>query len=431
VNKKRIIIKFSAIAVTLIIGLSASVSSTYLNQYSKDISELSESHLIENETYIIDNPRVPYIGQETDFYCGFASFTMLINYFVDNVTLKEVLYNSGVGYTTAHFRPQKFHICLSTGLCIGKGHFKTGTFLASLYGLEYEEWNAKRTESNWDEYWYELKDKIKQKIPVATCINPFIMNPDYYRDVINVPDDETPIAGHTIVIVGFDESLGLIYYNEPGPDAFGGNAEDWTYANISIESFKESFQRAGPNYNIWYFKNTSGLPLSKKDAFNKSYENNIKRLGGEYYEKVWRNIPYTSYGIDAVKAMKKDLKIGLRNRFATILSLKFFKIINFTIDGNFITSFQMKRIATEKQYISEYLLENNYLSSICKRDGELFAQDSNLWYNLSLLSQKFFIAACYGPIKSRILLKPIIKEIDTVLDQIISVEEAIIQGCGL
>jgi len=380
-----------------------------------------------SETHIIEDPRVPYVGQETDFFCGFASFTMLIKYFDVSATLNEVLHHSGVGHTSAHFRPRKLGIAIGTGLCIGKGHYKTGTFLASLYGLSYGEWNTKITKDNWNEYWSNLKDKIKQDIPMVTCINPIIMNPEFYRDALNISDDETPTAGHAIVIVGFNESAGLVYYNEPGPDAFGANEENWTYANVSIEIFKKSFQKAGPNYNIWYFESSPDPPLSKKEAFNKSYERNIKRLKGEYYENIWGNIPYTSYGVEAVKALKNDLKIGLRNRFVSILSMKIYKIINFTFEGDLINSFQMKRIATEKQYVSQYLLENKYLSSICTRDGKLFAQESKHWYNLSLLLNEFFIAANNGPIKARILLGPIIEKMKKELEEIIFIEKEIIE----
>ena len=50
------------------------------------------------ERHIIDN--VPYVSQETGFYCAYACYTMLLNSFEDiDTTLQEVVYYSGVGYS--------------------------------------------------------------------------------------------------------------------------------------------------------------------------------------------------------------------------------------------------------------------------------------------------------------------------------------------
>jgi len=394
--------------------------------------------LEEKEAHIIDNPRVPYVSQETEFYCGFASFTMILKYYGNNITLQELLYNSGIGYTMGYFRPKKLQITTGTTICMPQGVYFTGNFLASLYGLSFDFWKPTLNGNKWEEYWSRLKEKIKQNIPVATSIDPFTLAPSFYKEKYNIPDDGDPHSGHAIVIVGFNEPSQKVYYNEPFPTVYGESEENWTYANVSIEIFKNSLHNAsGPEfcpdlakYIQWSFEKTSE-PLSKEEIFDKSHERNIQRLNGKYSEIFYNIIPFTDYGIKAVKSLKRDLSPGLRHRFATLLSIENYHEKNYTIPvgeyrGDFVNSIMFRIHAIEKRNASQYLLANKHISPLCEKDGELLAQEANHWDNLSILINKLYKAADNGFLKLIIGSKPILDQMKKELEEIIIIEEKII-----
>lgn len=422
--KTRIIINL-LICLIIILIISANIIHA-LSTYN--INHTNNQH-DENETHIIDNPKVKYVTQETGFYCRFASLTMLINHFIDNVTLKEVLFNSGIGFSLMYFYPFKIHPTPGIFNCqLGE---TTGNYLAEIYGLSYELWKPKNSVDIWSQYWLKLKEKIKDDIPVLTDIDPFSL--PWYKENINAPNNTH--SSHSIVIVGFNESSGVIYFNDPGPTVGGESEEKCTYINMSIETFKEALKfNTFPttNYMIESFERESSL-LSKKEAFNRSFKRNIEMLKGNYPEKILNFIPLTDFGIKALKAMKRDLSIGFRHRFSTILLMKILKNMNFTIsdgqfEGNLISSQTFNIIAIEKQNISQYLLENQYLSPICKQMGNLLIQESNLWRDFYFLINKLFhnLNDCIFKINYESI--KMIKQIMSKLDEIISVEQAIIDG---
>ncbi len=427
----KMIRKLGVLFVILTISFSSILSNLYVS--AKDISERLDSFKADvEESHVVNG--VPYISQETNFYCRFASITMLIKYYVEDVTLKEILYNSGIGYSVLYFRPIKLKPLPGVGVC-QLGDY-TSKFLAPLYGLSHEIWRANPVKDGWNQYWPKLKEKIKQDLPVLTDVDALSL--PKYKEYFNPPNGT--VSGHSIVIVGFNESAGLIYYNDPGLVLLGEDEENCSYIPLPIDEFQVALKKNDLptfKYMIETFKKISN-PMSKEDAFNLAHERNHQRLEGKYSDLLLKIIPLTDYGIKAVKSMKKDLGIGLRHRFATLMLMKYYKIINYTIPadygswkGKLRSSVKYNYISIEKQNISQYLLENQHLSPIFAYEGELLAQEANHWDNMSILVQEFFIAANNGPIKSRILLKPIINEMSEELDRIIYIEEEIIYNGDL
>lgn len=412
-------IKPLAISIMLIISLIPilSASPVLSSQPGGFNDNPTESHIIED---------VPYVSQEMFCYCGFASTTMLIKYYVNDVTLKEILFHSGIGYSTAYFRLFKEQAFPGAIICQLSGN----GYLGEIYGLSPESWKAERTGDQWEQYWSKLKEKITQDIPISTSIDPFVL--PWYKE--HLPGDTQ--SGHGIVIVGFNESSGVVYYNDPGPTALGEDEKNCTYVTIPIETLREAVENTmGTKYLITSFEKTSS-PISKEEAFLQTHERNIERIKGYYSEKIYKKIPFTDYGIEAIKAMRKDLRIGIRHRFATMVMMKIFKIANFTIHrpkpyptGQLCTSFMfLKAISIEKQNISQYLLENQDLSPICAYETVLLAEEAKHWGNLSVLDDELFQAAHNRFFKTIIESKPIIEKMKKELDQIISIEEAIIAG---
>jgi len=402
--------------------LNLSVSAEVINKsLSSIIDDAKESHIVKN---------VPYVSQVTNFYCRFASITMLIKYHVDDVDLKEILYNSGIGYSVLYFHPIKLQPRPGVFVC-QLGDY-TGKSLAPLYGLSHDIWRAKPTTDKWSQYWPKLKEKIKQDLPVLTDLDALSLTK--YKEYFNPPNGKT--STHSVVIVGFNETAGLVYYSDPGLALLGEEEKNCLYVPLSIDEFKEALKNNDlPNsgYMIETFENISN-PMSKEVAFNLSHKRNIDRLSGKYSDLLLKIIPLTNYGIRAVKAMKKDLRIGLTHRFATLLLMKFYKLINYTIPvdykslkGKLRSSVKYEYISIEKLNISQYLIENQHLSPLCVKEAALLAGEAKHWINMSILDNELFKASYNGPIKTWIISKPIIEKMKKELEEIIFIEKEIIE----
>jgi len=416
--------KTSVIFAISIVWLSSMLSGLTVSAENAGTSFSS----VVNENHIIED--VPYVSQEDQPYCQFASLAMLVRYYVKNVTLKDILFNTGVGYSSAYFRPLKLQIF--PGTAVAQLSLKdTGLFLGDLYGLSYESWRAKVTGDRWEQYWSELKEKITQDIPVITEVDPLAL--PWYKEHFNLPKGAH--SGHSIVIVGFNETAGSIYYNDPGPTVFGEDEQNCTYVPLSIDTFQDALKNhtippgiSAPTYKIETFEKTSN-PMSKEEIFEKAHNKNIQRMKGRYFEIAYRVVPFTDYGVNGIKAMKRDLGIGIRHQFATMLLMKIFKNVKFNdSQDNLETSFQLYFLAVEKQNISQYLLEKQDLSPLCAYEGALLAEEAKHWKNLSTLNNELFQAAYNRFFKTIIESRPIIEQMKKELDEIIAIEQAIISG---
>jgi len=422
-----IIRKISAIVVISIIWLSTLLSSFTVSAenakipFAFEVAKRYENHIIKD---------VPYVSQEAHPYCQFACLAMLVRYYVKYVTLKDILFNTGVGYSSAYFRPLKLQIF--PGTAVAQLSLKdTGLFLGDLYGLSYKSWRPKSTENQWNQYWSKLKEKITHNIPVLTGVDPLAL--PWYKEHYILPNGTH--SGHSIVIVGFNETAGVIYYSDPGPTVFGENEKNCTYVPLSVDTFQDALKNytippgvPAPTYKIETFEKTSN-PMSKEEIFEKAHKKNIQRMKGNYFEIAYLALPLTDYGIKGVNAMKRDLGIGIRHRFATMLLMKFFKNVKFNNSKGILkTSFYLYFLAVEKQNISKYLLENQDFSPLCVWEGNLLAKEARHWKNFTMLNNKLFQAAHNRFFKTIIESTPIIEKMKKELDEIISIEEKIIAG---
>jgi len=374
---------------------------------------------------IIEN--VTSMSQQTGYYCRFASVAIVVNYFVENVSLGEVLFHSGIGYTHLYFRPFKLQPLPGIFVC-QLGSF-SGNLLGELYGLKHDIWKPKNKNTQWDEYWSVLKEKICKKIPVITDVDPFTM--PWYKTNAGLTGDRH--SGHSIVIVGHNESAGVVYYNDPGAMLLDGTLENSTYIPLKIDIFKDALENNSfPNtkFMIETFEKISE-PLDTQERYNAARQANIDRLCGDFSGSILNFIPFTDYGIKAVKSMKKDLRIGLSHRFSTILMMRLFDIFNMgmKIDNEEVLRFSYlgyKIISVEKQNISQYLMNNTNLSNTCELESNLLLNESKHWENMVDLDNKLFLLVKNGLLKNMVDIKKTINEMKIELDHIFRIEEEII-----
>jgi len=440
--------KIHAIFTILLLTIFPAVSSlSVLSTNSNIFYNNSDSHLIKG---------VPHVSQETAFYCLLASPTMVFKYYGVNTTLREVVYNSGAGYSLVYPFPESnkvptpgSHLTFSYG---------DRSFLASLYGLSYENFRSNNTLTDdecWQEYWEKVKQNISEDIPVIANVesNNFV----YYA--FNKNESVIPnwllniipsTGGHVIVLVGFNESNETVCYLDPASTLYEKTSEGH-YNWMNINYFKTAVSKYPLPYSYGIFTNTSNDPLPREEMFEKAHKRNMEKLKGnisvydlsdfeKFFENIWNK---TKIGINASKELKKDYEKGVKNPFKTILNYKFCKyagirrliidflaqllfsylnipqaLFEFIQQNNFLNV-----IVTDKLYTSEYLNENIDIGISIESEAILFEQEAENWsklltYNSEIKKRGFFISF------PRALL--IINKMERIMENIIAIEENII-----
>jgi hypothetical protein len=425
-------------------------------------NNLPVSHLIQN---------VPYVSQETDFFCTYACPTMIFNYYGFNTSLKEILFYSGVGYSTVYSHKYlKRFLIGCTGTCNWNAD---RSFLAEQFGLKYKEDRINilfdNKEEKWNLYWYKIKENISNNRPIITYVSPTFLSSLRYlmKDNLNIPDfifENIPdlfwgifpsIPTHMITIIGYNETNQTICYNDPSAELFG-NASYGTYAWMDLSLFRKSMnylsKRASLHaYKLGSFKETSNEAYDKSEAFLRAYERNIEKMKGNsnaYDEHILKNWSVSYLGIEAFKELNRNLDNGIFQRFSTIWIYKFISTF-FLFPAIYLVYYfcellipsviniddfqeQMNyciQLSIEKNYMVDYLNEvkntfnNSFIKDLCNQNSDLLYQEKifceKLGYNFSLfLSKGLFISFPRAFI--------VADKMQMHLDDIISIEEQLI-----
>lgn len=445
---------FAMIVTPILSGLS--VSYAHPSQSSVNTSDLPESHLIKG---------VPYVSQETAYTCHYATITMILQYYGINTTEQEVRHNSGAGFSLAYLSKPRFVISgVDTSQWVADREF-----IASIYGLDYKDWKAPNSLSDeecWQEYWLRIKQNISKDIPVWTWVNPLFLTsirksigetfhvpewmwdvmPDFLWDLIT-EIDKSP---HVIVIVGYNENNQTVCFNDPGTE-FLGHPEYGNYMWMNISGYKNAVNSISREVDVSYwvgvFRNISTTPLNITAVFKLALERNVERMKGNNsaYDTQWSMF---EVGINALKALKKNFEPGIKNRLATIYKYKLnFPLLKFLYKSRVFLSIilpnlinlsrietavsQYSRIAYEKRDVSRYLwniqflLDDTYLSHVCRVNSLLLSLETDNWDKLASDYTIFMKKGAFLSLPRAMMLMN--KMADT-LDNIIAIEEAIIAG---
>jgi len=408
--------KILIISLILLISFSSVLSNSYvLSAYGNSSYQNANAPKIP-EDYIIKN--VPYVSQETMFYCSYAVATMVFKYYGVNTSLYEVLYNSGIGHSL---------IYINNGFIGSYLLSQTNSdrnFLATVYGLSHQSWypnaDGMTKEDKWEVYWNGVKENISDDIPVITSVDPYTI--PYLREKLNPSNNQTHYA-HGFVIVGFNETNETVCYNDPAAGIWNDDVNG-TYVYTSKEIFRNAVENTtGPKYFIESFTDQpSSPPLPKDKIFEMAHERNIKKMRGdlEFYSDF--KLPlFPKLGVNAAEAFKRDLRIGSIHRISNVI------LYGLTATDQLINIYLP--ISIEKYNVSQYLLENENLTLICKHDYALLKKESNCWKNMTIfvleLSQ---IGKDNSFIKKLIKSIPITEKIRKELNKIISIEKTIIKS---
>jgi len=423
---------------------------------NNDLSNLDTtgSHIIKG---------VPYIGQKTNFHCCFASLLMKLQYYGINITLPELLFHSGSGYSLYYLNYSNFAYKRLPYYCYQLSHDKdTCKFLADLYGLYYKPWKANPNlpeDERWNEDWSRIKENISNDIPVIVRVDEIILaNDNLGLDFLYPLIKSFPYASlHNILLVGFNESNQTVCYNDP----FYGISDKpqlGTYRWVELEKFKKSIIKSSKRKGdisslVRIFVDTPESPLPREVAFNISHKRNIERLKGNlsaYSEKYFNDTESHLFGINALKRLRKDFGEGVDYRINTVnryklnnrlgIAYKLMDLLYFRFPHLFpyhpdLLILELndcfENIGIEKKYFSEFLsdvqelLIDENLIEICKYESALLEQEADNWTKLAEYYSEFRVK---GVFMSVLLGIQIIKDMANVTDNIIAIEQAIING---
>jgi len=401
-----LILSVPALSANLPTSTNQSIPKTNIDNF-----EFCESHIIEG---------VPYVSQETGFYCGYASITMVLKYIGVNITLSEVIHHMGVGYSFLYGHVGLKRVPIP-GHLISQTPFDR-EFLAGLFNATSSCWfpldqKGCSIELDWEDYWLRIKQNITNNVPVITSVDPYSIS--YYREIVKINDNETH-GGHTIILVGFNNTH--VFYNDPATALLSSPADGF-YANISIETLKKAVvSTLATKFFINVFKNTSSTSYPKKEVFEKAHSRNIKRLKSiiSGYFPGMSDLKDWNLGINAVRLFRYDFGIGLTRRFTTIFN--YGRLNKSSLNINFY------RISTERYNVSQYLLENQHLSEVCQPIGLLLQNESKCWNNVRLYIQEICeISKEKNILKTLFQTLAITYKIRRELTKIITIENSIIR----
>jgi len=414
--------KISVILLLILLLISILIVPYFLGNANRSITKPITHESIDYDTYLIEG--VPYVSQETNFYCSYASITMIFNYYKRNTSLDEILYSLGNGYSLLYQRSYSltFQHLFSGGYLLCQ-NISEQEFLASLFALSYEIWYPDLTSTSdseyWQEYWPKIKNHISNDVPVITSVDPYSI--PYLREKLNSDDFH---GGHALVLVGFNESNNTVCYNDPAAGLWN-DEENGTYVNLSQDIFRGAVQNTtGSKYVISVYLNNSGvLPIIKEQRFQKAHERNIQKMKGEIGVRPnLRQLFFAHSGINALKTFKKDLRTGLFRRMLTV-----FVYSKLPVDYTYIS--------IEKQNASQYLkdiknsLDDPSLINICNYESSLLQKEANQWDELNQYFLELYDIGQENRFLQTLLKSvPITLQTRTKVNELISLEKQIIRG---
>jgi hypothetical protein len=280
----------------------------------------------EDSAYITD---IPYVWQEINGFCHWASITMAMHCVGVELNLHELFAVSGLGFSIAYVRFNETALMLP-----GVGFRQQAQLLqiCELYGLEHElyldgnkEWTNLFLES------YELwglnaqpltgeadafdimKATIDEGYPVVLWTDPYYLPAEDY-DILRQyglkSNESAPASGHSILAVGYNDTAETVNIMDPGVGAFGddfGYPDDgrWNYT-VNYTTLSQAWNVLG--YGITIVKPGNGTIPDFSDTLAELV---IDRLRGERqsYAEDAEDIFFVLFGESAYRGLSYDMTI--------------------------------------------------------------------------------------------------------------------------
>ncbi|MFH1013809.1 MAG: C39 family peptidase [Thermoplasmatota archaeon] len=415
---------------------------------------------------------VPYVSQETDFYCTYACPTMILKYYGCDTNIYEVLFSSGAGYSVVYSHPIVKRFIIS---CVGTSNWEADRrFLGSLFGLSYEEYSflqySLSEQQCWEAYWEKIKEHVSNDTPIITIVDPSALSSvqSAIQQMLGVPDmiwDRIPAWAfrmfpstmtHMIVVVGYNEENGTICYHDPSTVLLG-DASFGTYAWMNLSDFQRSMQDLSSvssfAYLVGVFKDSGSPRYNQEQRFSLAQCRNLEKMQGNpasYDERILFTWNVSDLGINGLKQLYADLGTGIQHRPTTIILYKLLSSILFYSLSYKVYRFfdrfspeilnlsdfneqmnYLHQLSIEKRDVSNWLsnhsgsLMNESLKMICSHDASLLKNESNV---CKLLAENFSIFLQKGLWIRHTKALDITNNMQILVSLMIAIEESIIDG---
>jgi hypothetical protein len=280
----------------------------------------------EDSAYIND---IPYVWQEINGFCHWASLTMALHCAGVELNLHELFAVSGLGFSAAYVRFNETALMMP-----GVGFRQQGQLLqiCELYGLEhklyldgnkgwtnmfldsYELWGLNAHAHDGESEAFDImKDSIDEGYPVVLWTDPYYLpavDYDLVRQYGLKQSESAPASGHSILAVGYNDTAETVNIMDPGVGAFGddfGYPDDgrWNYT-MNYTSLSQAWNVLG--YGITIVKAGNG-PIA--DFSDTLAELVIDRLRGERqsYAEDTEDIFFVLFGESAYRGLSYDMTV--------------------------------------------------------------------------------------------------------------------------
>ena len=354
---------------------------------------------------------IPYVWQEINGFCHWASITMAMNYVGVELNLHELFAVSGLGFSAAYVRFNKTALMMP-----GVGFRQQGQLLqiCELYGLEHElyldgnkEWTNLFLESYelWGlnahshdgevEAFDIMKATIDEGYPVVLWTDPYYLpavDYDLMRQYGLKSNESAPESGHSILAVGYNDTAQTVNIMDPGVGAFGdgfGYPDDgrWNYT-VNYTTLSQAWNVLG--YGITIIKPGNGtIP----DFSDRLAELVIDRLRGERqsYAEDAEDIFFVLFGESAYRGLSYDMTIeGIKSYIEQFEDpmMQFIILANMgmTLEGANTLQYLSYRTALESL---PSLLPDFDLSEFLEAGREALPHMAELSHNGSLTGQYY------------------------------------------
>lgn len=269
-------------------------------------------------------PNVPYVWQEVNGFCAWASLDAVFRYFGANTTLARLLDVSGTAFAFLYLRADPTLLFFTGPL---GSQIPDTDFLAKTYGFDITWYFGEGTPgiepikpvleehgmnvtmlTSFTEGLEVLKQDLNNNIPVVVSINPLRFST--IRDYQALALPTAVIVGHGVVVVGYNNTH--IFVNDPGVGSFGNEYgyptdQRGTYTPIPLEDFQLAWEDR--DLLATKFLPKPDFDFAAEKLYSHAIERIIAKLEGD--ESAYSYSQVTMWlGADAFLKMGADVQPG-------------------------------------------------------------------------------------------------------------------------
>jgi hypothetical protein len=265
---------------------------------------------------------VPYVWQEINGFCNWASVTMALQYIGVPLDLHEVFAASGIGFSASYLRFEE-------NLLFWPGAFYRQLapldVLSSLYGLNtsmymdsstdigigYQSIGANYTSVHgWQDALTLMKQTIDSGYPLLLWVDPYYLPHSDY-DIVRDLGITSNISqsGHTLLLVGYNDTSEDAQLMDPGIGAFGENFgfpsdESWNY-DINYTSLRSAWGSLA--YGAFLIKPDTGKLVDFENQVGTYAIDRLRGKRASYLTEGEEDNFFWNFGADAFRGLAYDL----------------------------------------------------------------------------------------------------------------------------